>query len=296
MTTRIEIQITAADHKRRLDDFLFNRFGGLSKMYLREVVKNGSCEVNGRDENVGYRVRTNDFVEIEVDQSRETAMLPQDIPIEIIYEDEDLVVVNKPPGLLVHPTNRDKSGTLLNALAYHLNNRSGGGGSSTPAIRPGLVHRLDKQTSGLMVIAKNVRTHRKLAKRFQHKQVIKRYTALVDGIVEADDGTIDSPIGRFAEHKHWGIKEGGKEAVTRFWVKKRNSGQTVLELEPVTGRTNQLRIHCAYVGHPIIGDVQRGGSGFARLCLHAHRLSFRHPNSNEQMDFTSAVNFDAAAE
>lgn len=292
MTERIYIVVRPEENKKRLDNLLFDRFSGLSKMYLRDAVKSERCEVNGRHENVGYRVRPNDFVEIDLDLSRETAMRPQNIPIEIVYEDEHLVVVNKPAGLLVHPTNRDKSGTLLNALSYHLNMEAAEGS----AIRPGLVHRLDKQTSGLMVIAKNVRAHRRLANRFQHKMVLKRYTALVEGAVEADEGTIDSPVGRIADLKHWDVKEGGKEAVTRFWVKERNADHTVLELEPVTGRTNQLRIHCAYLGHPIVGDITRGGREFARLCLHAHRLAFPHPSTKEVIDFAVAADFGPIAE
>lgn len=292
MTERIYIVVRPEENKKRLDNLLFDRFSGLSKMYLRDAVKSERCEVNGRHENVGYRVRPNDFVEIDLDLSRETAMRPQNIPIEIVYEDEHLVVVNKPAGLLVHPTNRDKSGTLLNALSYHLNMEAAEGS----AIRPGLVHRLDKQTSGLMVIAKNVRAHRRLANRFQHKMVLKRYTALVEGAVEADEGTIDSPVGRIADLKHWDVKEGGKEAVTRFWVKERNADHTVLELEPVTGRTNQLRIHCAYLGHPIVGDITRGGREFARLCLHAHRLAFPHPSTKEVIDFVVAADFGPIAE
>lgn len=295
MTDRVEFVVRPDENKKRLDNLLFDRFNGLSKMYLRDVVKSENCEVNGRNENVGYKVRPNDFVEIELDLSRETAMRPQNIPIEIVYEDEHLIIVNKPAGLLVHPTNRDKSGTLLNALAYHLNNTSNNEGLSAP-VRPGLVHRLDKQTSGLMVIAKNVRAHKKLARRFQHREVVKRYTALVEGNITADEGTIDTPVGRFAEHKHWDVKEDGKEAETRFWVKERNADQTLVELEPVTGRTNQLRIHCAYIGHPIIGDVKRGGREYERLCLHAHRLSFPHPKTNEIMDFITAADFSIFAD
>jgi len=290
VTDRIEFVVRSDENKKRLDNLLFDRFSGLSKMYLRDVVKSEKCEVNGRNENLGYRVRPNDFIEVELDLSRETAMRPQNIPIEIIYEDEQMIVVNKPAELLVHPTNRDKSGTLLNALSYHLNKGLDEESLTTP-VRPGLVHRLDKQTSGLMVIAKNSRAHRRLANRFQYKQVMKRYTALVEGIVKNDEGTIESPVGRFAEHKYWDVKEDGKEAVTRFWVKNRNADHTILELEPVTGRTNQLRIHCAYLGHPIVGDTQRGGRQFARLCLHAHRLSFPHPKTNEMVDFTVAADF-----
>ncbi len=323
MTKRIELQITQGDHKRRLDDFLFDRFGGLSRMYLREIVKNEKCEVNGRFENIGYKVKANDFVEIELDLSRETAMRPQEIDLDIIFEDEHLIVVNKPAGMLVHPTHREKSGTLLNGLTFYLNaergmrsaefvsfgdpNNFSGSIDSVASnnsfdsafrvphsafTRPGLVHRLDKQTSGLIVVAKTLHSHRVLADHFKRKLVEKRYLALVEGVVERDQDVIDAPIGRYAENKHWDVKDNGKQAETRFHVRERFSDTTLLELEPVTGRTNQLRIHCAAIGHPIIGDIKRGGREFHRLCLHAYRLSFRHPTGGEMMEFSSPVSSD----
>jgi 23S rRNA pseudouridine1911/1915/1917 synthase len=222
-------------------------------------------------------------------------MRPENIPLDIVFEDEHLVVVNKPAGMLVHPTNRDKNGTLLNALVYHLNisnaedgTRSAFGpirGPHSPFTRPGLVHRLDKQTSGLIVIAKSVRVHRSLARQFQRKYVEKKYLALVDGKVAEEIGTITAAIGRFADLKRWDLKEGGKSAQTRFWVRDRFGDMTLLELEPVTGRTNQLRIHCASIGHPIIGDEARGGRPFARLCLHAWKLSIRHPVTRQDLAF-----------
>jgi len=305
---RIELLATLAEHKKRLEDFLFDRFGGLSKMYLREIVKLEKCEVNGRLENIGYRLRPNDFVEIELDLSRESSMIPQDISLDIVFEDADLIVVNKPSGMLVHPSHREKTGTLLNALVFHLNyqvpkpDREEGrndqhkdgeerfaqdNARASAIIRPGLIHRLDKDTSGLIVAAKNARVHRILASHFQKKLVEKRYLALVDGIVGEDAGTITGDIGRHDEHKYWGLKEGGKPSETRFVVKERYADKTLLELEPVTGRTNQLRIHCASIGHPISGDTARGGSAGNRLCLHAYKLSFRHPSGGESMEFTS---------
>ncbi len=298
---RLEIVVGPESHKKRLDEYLFGRFGGLSKMYLRGVVKGEKCEVNGRFENVGYRIKQNDFIEIELDLSRETAMRPQEMPLDIIYEDDDLIVINKPAGMLVHPTNRDKSGTLLNALTFHLNKahlpqrqlaaETVDSGESafrvphSPIIRPGLIHRLDKQTSGLIVISKNTKAHRKMMESFRRKFVEKRYIALVEGNVENDAGTIEEPIGRFGELKYWGVKDDGKPSETRYSVLKRNEGTTLLELEPVTGRTNQLRIHCAYIGHPIVGDIARGGREAKRLCLHSYRLAFRHPRTMEMMTF-----------
>lgn len=305
MESRIELLATQAEHKMRLEDFLCDRFRGLSKMYLRDVVKSERCEVNGRHENIGYRVRADDFIEIELDISRENAMRPQEMPLDIVFEDAYLMVVNKPAGMLVHPTHRDKNGTLLNGLAHYLNQTGGNtsGRECAPsaydpmgilptgrvsACRPGLVHRLDKQTSGLLVVSKTDRAHRILADHFKRKLVEKRYLALVEGIVEKDESTIDAPIGRFAEHKHWGVKHDGKHSVTRYWVRERLADSTLLELEPVTGRTNQLRIHCESIGHSIVGDVRRGGREFERLCLHAWKLQFRHPMSGEMLQFKAA--------
>ncbi len=304
MTQRLEIEVSAAEHRMRLEDFLCSRFTGLSKMYLRDVVKKEQCEVNGRFENRGFLVRTNDFIEIEVDLSRETAMRPENVSLDIIFEDGHLLIVNKPAGMLVHPTHRDKNGTLLNALSFYLNAGRGTGNSElfdnksaflTPNptfARPGLIHRLDKQTSGLMVIAKTPRAHRILSEHFRKKLVDKRYLALADGIVKDDQGIICAPIGRFAEIKQWHVKPDGKPAETRFCVKERFDGKTLLDLEPVTGRTNQLRIHCAHIGHPIVGDTERGGRDFERLCLHAYKLDFWHPNGGAWMKFE----IDAPAE
>ncbi|MBX3266954.1 MAG: RluA family pseudouridine synthase [Acidobacteria bacterium] len=287
MTQRIEIVVPTEIVRMRLDEFLFRHFGGLSKMYLRNVVRDEKCEVNGRNENLGYKLRSGDLIEIELDLTRETAMQPQEMPLDIVYEDSDLLVVNKAAGMLVHPNNRDKNGTLLNALSFYLNRETTYGNGSEPAIRPGLVHRLDKDTSGLMVISKNTNAQKKLMKSFSRKFVHKRYLALVDGIVAQDVGVIDLAVGRFAERKIWDVKETGKPAETRYEVLERRSGRTLLKLEPVTGRTNQLRIHCAAIGHPITGDIQRGGSEHERLCLHAAELGFRHPATRENVIFYS---------
>ena len=287
--TRVELSVKAGERGIRLEDLLSDRFRALSKMYLREVVKNGACEVNGRHENIGYKLRPADFIEIELDLTREHSMLPQNIPLEIAHEDADLIVVGKPAGMLVHPSHREKNGTLLNALAFHFN-RNGG-----PIVRPGLVHRLDKGTSGLIVVAKNARAHTILCRQFQRKSVQKLYLALVEGDVEAEEGTILGNIGRHAELKFWSLKEDGKPSESRYRVRERANGRTLLELEPVTGRTNQLRIHCASIGHPIVGDIERGARPFERLCLHAARLGFRHPSTNESVAFESEPDFSLPA-
>jgi len=292
---RLEIEVENGIGRVRVDDYLFARFGRLSRMYLRELVKTNQVLVNGEFTNIGVKLRTNDFIEIAVDMSRGTAMQPEDISLEIVYEDDAIIVVNKAAGMLVHPTHRDKNGTLLNALAFHLNRESfpqRPGDAEKSVVRPGLVHRLDKETSGLMVIAKSVEMHRRLAREFMKKRVEKRYVALVDGTFRDDEGTIESPIGRFPEKKIWDVKADGKLSVTRYQVIERYADTTLIELEPVTGRTNQLRIHCASIGHPIVGDVQRGGREYGRLCLHSYRLTFRHPTTFETVEFRLPVPTD----
>lgn len=284
MAERIEITVVESERRMRLEDLLCARFPALSKMYLRDVVKNAECEVNGRNENIGKRVFPNDFIEIEVDLTREHSMLPQDIPIDVVHEDADLIVVNKPAGMLVHPSHYEKNGTLLNAVVHRMNQSNVGLHQ-----RPGLIHRLDKDTSGLIVLAKNPRAHRILCSHFQRKLVEKRYSAMVDGVVSEDHGTINGNIGRNADAKIWEVKADGKPAETRFWVRERLADRTLVELEPVTGRTNQLRIHCAAIGHPIVGDLIRGGSRHDRMCLHASALSFRHPSGGEAVRLTSEM-------
>jgi 23S rRNA pseudouridine1911/1915/1917 synthase len=296
---RFEFEVSEAERKIRLEDFLLAKFRFLSKMYLREAVRDGACEVNGRHENRGYRLLPNDFVEIEIDFERQTSLQPELIPFDIFFEDADILVVNKPPGMLVHPTLKVRTGTLLNAVAFYLNEHDGtksdspqnSADDSQEHVRAGLIHRLDKDTSGLMVVSKNARAHRILASHFQRKLVEKRYFALVEGVVGKDSGTIEAPIGRYEEEKIWNIKADGKSSLTNFSVKKRFNDRTLLELEPVTGRTNQLRIHLAHVGHPIVGDVKYGGRDFRRMCLHAYRLCFLHPSGGRRLEFqTSAEN------
>jgi 23S rRNA pseudouridine1911/1915/1917 synthase len=264
-------------------------------------------------------------------------MSPEPIPLEIIHEDDQVVVVVKPAGILVHPTMSVKSGTLANALAYHLNkSRIEDGGSRIeslddsinprssilnpppPVVRPGMVHRLDRATSGLMVIAKTPRALTVLSRHFRKRLVEKWYLALVHGTVNEEAGSINAPIGRDPDQQpRWRVMEGGKPAETRFKVHERLERATLLELEPVTGRTNQLRIHCAHFGHPIVGDEMHGSGSIElqianrelkaevegearqfeirnpqfeiRLCLHAWKLAFHHPANGEWMEFVSTL-------
>ncbi len=308
MIEKFRFQVDATSRRLRLDEFLFGRIGALSKMHLRRLLSEGACALNGISASgkAGYRVQENDLVEIEADLSAATSMKPEAIPLEILLEDDEIIVVNKPAEILVHPTRGVKSGTLLNALSYHLNregietqrrrdtektqeikfsDQSKIQNPKPKIVRPGLVHRLDKKTSGLMVIAKTPRAHHILADHFQRKLVEKKYAAVVEGTVEEDFGVINAPIGQDETLKQWRVSESGKPSETRFRVLERRADTTLLELEPVTGRTNQLRIHCEFINHPIVGDTERGGREFSRLCLHAFGLCFWHPSQAERMKF-----------
>jgi 23S rRNA pseudouridine1911/1915/1917 synthase len=322
--------ISDRDRGRRLDEVLAARFGFVSRMRLANLVAAGACVVNNEPAQSGRRLRVGDLIEFELVDSGPTSMSPEPTPLEIVHEDDEILVVVKPAGMLVHPTMQVKSGTLANALAYHLNRRTPEvarigdrnqptgedpepiSPDSMPAtIRPGLVHRLDKPTSGLMVVAKTARALRVLWRHFNRRMVEKTYTALVHGEIEDDFGTIVAPIGRDTTRKpFWGVLETGKPAETRFKVVERFGGFTLVEMEPVTGRTNQLRIHAAHAGHPIVGDelfnlaTDARGAQMAvpsldppasRLCLHASRLAFHHPANGEWCVFESRPPGDFAA-
>ncbi|NNE99165.1 MAG: RluA family pseudouridine synthase [Pyrinomonadaceae bacterium] len=282
--TRFEFQIDERFHRRRLDEFLFNEFRSMSKAYLRRVVKEENCELNGIIANSGTILKQDDFVEIEVNIDYEKGMSPEEMPLEIVYEDAEFLVVDKAVGMLVHPTNYERDGTLLNALTHYLNRNKS---IKEEFVRPHLIHRLDRETSGLILVATNLKSSKKLSEHFKRRLFKKGYVALVDGIVENDQGIVDEPIGRFEELREWNVMSGGKPSESRFVVIERFRSTTLVKLEPVTGRTNQLRIHCAFLGHPIVGDKRYGGSEFERMCLHASEIRFWHPNGGEQLEFKS---------
>lgn len=304
MLKSFRFEIEEFTKRNRLDAFLYEKVTAVSKIYLLNRLKENKCAVNGIVQPGGYHLQKGDVVEIEIDLDAATGMKPENIPLDVVYEDEEIIVINKPAGLLVHPTLGVKSGTLLNALSYYFNreyfrrleedtNLHAKSNIVYPFIRPGLIHRLDRQTSGLMVLSKTDRALRILNSHFQRKLVEKKYTALVEGVIETDSGTINAPIGHFEEQKKWGVKENGKSAETRFRVLERHRAATLLELEPITGRTHQLRIHCSFINHPIIGDDVHGGRASSRLCLHASYLKFWHPNGTGSMKFVCKVPLEA---
>ncbi|MFL6276453.1 MAG: RluA family pseudouridine synthase [Blastocatellia bacterium] len=309
MSQAFQFQIAAEDAGRRLDEFLASRFGGLSRMRLQNLIKAGACQINDEQIPPGWRLLAGDVVKITLDDAPPTAMEPEPARLDILYEDEQIIVVVKPAGLLVHPNRGTKRGTLANALAYHLNRdyydaaatlATPPHGEAHPLMRPGLVHRLDRATSGVMVVAKTQRALSQLSRHFNRRLVEKRYLALVAGAVTDDAGQWDAPIERRDEQQpHWWVSDGGKPSVTNFIVRERFASATLLKLEPVTGRTNQLRIHAAYFGHPIIGDGiygvgEEGRGDAARLCLHAWRLAFHHPVTGEWREFVAPLPEDFA--
>jgi len=210
------------------------------------------------------------------------AAVPEPISLDVLFEDDQLLVVSKPSGMLVHPSVGERSGTLMNGLLHHA--------PQAEAIR--LPHRLDRDTSGLMVVTKTARAVHSLALQFLDRTVEKRYAALVAGVVELDEQVVDAPVGRDRlARPQWGIRDEGRAAQSRLAVRERFDGRTLLALTPITGRTNQLRLHCRHIGHCIYGDVIYGGPPAPRLCLHAERLSFHHPLTNERLRFERAASF-----
>lgn len=291
LVSEYEFSTAPADEGRRLDEFLEARFPQLSRMRLRAAIARGGCLVNGRIADRGVRLRAGDTVRVAVDTTVPTAMRPEPLPVQVLYEDAWLAVVVKPAGMLMHPTRNVKTGTLANALAWLWNPHlrcPDQSGELGPVIRPGFPHRLDRDTSGLLVVAKSPVALRKLSRAFGRREVEKRYTALVAGRVASDEFEVNAPIGHTSEEKpHWRVLEGGKPALTRARVLERKQVVTLVELEPLTGRTNQLRIHCAHAGHPILGDVLYGGPPAPRLCLHASVLGFQHPETGQPLRFVS---------
>ncbi len=294
---RLSFEFTAGSDKPRVDEFVARELPKISLTRIRRLIAEGDVMVNGQASLKGVRLAAGDQVSVKVFTAEKSSSTPEPIPLEILFEDESLIVVNKPVGLLVHPSASEKSGTLLNGLAYHFWQTAG------QAIRPGLIHRLDRNTSGVIVLAKTARAHRTLSKHFRERWVKKFYLALVGGRVERDNGEIDAPIGCTDDRNVWPRwrvmeeKEGGKSAKTKFRVVRRFAAHTLLELEPLTGRTHQIRIHCHLMGHPVVGDPFYKTSvdplaearGIKHHLLHASRLIFRHPDGGKEMNLEAKM-------
>lgn len=284
-----KMKMTINEEKGRLDKVLADHFNHFTRSQIQHWIKEEYVTVNGQPEKGNYKVKNGDVIEAIEPEVVPLEILAEDIPLDIVYEDEDVLVVNKSQGMVVHPSAGHLTGTLVNALMYHVKDLSGING----VIRPGIVHRIDKDTSGLLMVAKNDKAHEMLAEQLKEKTSLRRYVALVHGTILHEKGTIDAPIGRSKEdRKKQGIIDDGKPAVTHFKVLERLGEFTLVELELETGRTHQIRVHMKYIGFPIAGDPTYGprktlaGNG---QFLHAKVLGFKHPTSGEFLTFEAPL-------
>ena len=309
----MEYLIDAGDKKFRLDLFLAGRVPDLSRSRIKKLIKSKNITVNNLQTKAGYKLKKDDRVQVTIPPPEKNQLASEEIPLNILYEDPDIIVLNKPRGLTVHPGAGRKSGTLVNALLHLCRSLSVIGGVE----RPGIVHRLDKDTSGVLLIAKNDRAHQALSRQFKDRTIEKTYLALAEGIFKTDFGTISASIGRHpinrqkmtvdkskSQNPNTKINPNSKpqkskpkyrEAVTDYKVLTRFKNFTLVELKPKTGRTHQIRVHLLSIGHPIVGDpiygrkMFEGGNLDSRLQLHAYKIKFTHPSSGKTMEFQAEI-------
>lgn len=271
----------------RIDKYLLDKLD-ISRNKIQKLINDNNILVNGKSVKASYIVRVDDLIECDFEYKEKIDILPEDIPLDIVYEDDDLLVVNKPSGMVVHPAVGNYSHTLVNALMYHCNNLSQVNG----VIRPGIVHRIDADTSGLLLVAKNDIAHVDLAKQISEKSVKREYIALVDGVIKEDTATIDAPIGRDVKNrkKMCVTADNSKDAITNIKVIERYKNSTLITCSLLTGRTHQIRVHMNYIGHSVINDPVYGSKKlvdplFGQM-LHARKIGFVHPRTHEYMEFS----------
>lgn len=283
--------IAPGEDNLRIDKLLTTKLEGYSRSQVQQLIEAGQVSIKGRPVKGNMKGKQGDAIEIVLDKQSEEEIVPEAIPLEIIYEDEDLLVINKPQGLVVHPAPGNKKGTLVNALLYYYPPI----GEINDGERPGIVHRLDKDTSGLMVVAKNDFAFKNLGVQFKAYQVKRHYLAIAHGKIEEEGGRIEAPIGRHPmDRKRMAVTQhSGKPALTEYWVKKRFKKFSLVEIALHTGRTHQIRVHLAYLGHPILGDPVYGSKkkhfGVTTQMLHAYKLGFIHPRNNKYLEFSSPL-------
>ena len=289
-----ELQLTAApeDAGKRIDSWLSEQIEGLTRSAAQNLLAEQAVAADGKLLKKNYKLAGGEQITVCLPDLREVDIVPENIPLDIVFEDSDIIVVNKPRGMVVHPAAGNWSGTLVNALMYHCGDSLSGINGEH---RPGIVHRIDKDTSGLLVVAKNDAAHQSLAAQIAAHTARRSYQAVVVGSLRQDEGTIDKPIARHrTDRKKMAVVEGGREAVTHYRVLKRYRGYTHMAFELETGRTHQIRVHMASIGHPIIGDPVYGlkKDRFADIggqCLHAAQLTLRHPRTDEIMQFSAPL-------
>ena len=272
----------------RLDKVCSEIFSDYSRSQIKQLLDGGNITVNGKTEKAKYKVKSGDLIRLEEPETKTLELRPENIPLDIVYEDDDVIVINKPQGMVVHPAPGHDEHTLVNALLYHCPLSTING-----TFRPGIVHRIDKDTSGLLMVAKNDKSHRYLAKQLKDKTNIREYVALVHGRIAEDEGTINAPIGRsLKDRKKQAVVKDGRNAVTHFEVLKRYRDYTLVKCILETGRTHQIRVHMKYIGHPLVGDPLYGpkktikGNG---QFLHAGKLGFVHPTTGKLLVFEAPL-------
>ncbi|PED09186.1 RluA family pseudouridine synthase [Bacillus pseudomycoides] len=289
MSEVVQVTVTEEQKSERIDKFLAGVNNEWSRSQVQQWIKYGVVTVNGNDIKGNYKVKVNDEIAVAIPEPEELDILPEDMNLEIYYEDADVLVVNKPRGMVVHPAPGHTSGTLVNGLMHHCTDLSGING----VMRPGIVHRIDKDTSGLLMVAKNDMAHESLVNQLVAKTVTRRYKAIVHGVIPHDKGTIDAPIGRDKKDRQsMTVDENGKHAVTHFQVLERFKDFTLVECRLETGRTHQIRVHMKYIGYPLAGDPKYGPKKTLDIngqALHAGILGFDHPRTGEYIEFEAPV-------
>lgn len=280
--------VDADDADVRIDKYLSAACNDLSRSYIQKIITNGGVLLNGEVPKTKTIVNEDDVIEITVPESVIPEIAPEDIPLDILYEDSDVIVVNKPKGIVVHPAAGHYTGTLVNALLYHCKDLSGING----VMRPGIVHRIDMNTTGSLIICKNDFAHNDIAAQLKEHSIKRRYVAIVDGNIKEDEGTIDAPIGRSQkDRKKMAVVINGKNAVTHFKVLKRSAKYTYVECALETGRTHQIRVHMAHIHHPLLGDDVYGKAvkGLEGQTLHARTLGFVQPHTKEYIEVDAPI-------
>lgn len=274
----------------RIDKYLNEIYSEKSRSNIQGLIESGNVKVNDKCIKSNYKLKNNDVVEVNIPEPELLALEPENIPLDIVYEDSDIIVVNKPKSMVVHPAPGNYSKTLVNALLYHCKDLS----SINGVIRPGIVHRIDKDTTGILVVAKNDEAHVFLSEQLKEHSMKREYYALVEGVISKDSGTVDRPLGRSKNNRlKVAIVEGGKRAVTHYEVIERFKSATLVKCILETGRTHQIRVHMASLGHPLVGDMTYGFKkskyNSDGQLLHAKTLGFIHPRTKEYMEFTSEL-------
>ncbi len=284
--------VKASQNNMRLDKVLVAFMVDKSRNYISKIIDDGNCLVNGKVAKASLKVNVGDVIELEIPEDKPLEVASEDIPLNIIYEDEDILIIDKPQGMVVHPSNGHWEHTLVNAIMAHCKDLSGING----VIRPGIVHRIDKDTSGLICVAKNDKAHNFLAEQLKDHTMSRTYVALARGVIKENHGTINMPIGRDKRNRQKMAvsRENSKEAITNFDVIKRYSEHTLVECHLVTGRTHQIRVHFSYIGHPVEGDPLYGGRSYKKLysggqLLTAIKLKLIHPRTQKEMEFETQI-------